>query len=357
MTPAQPVVKCRVQGVPDVADFDDARLEDPVALGRADEVLRRLAGAGARTRMATEKAAGPIASMEPIRPRAIIAAGSEARLLRAMLEATAPVPFVAWPRHGLPGWVGALDLVVVMTPEGGTPSLVGTVHEAVRRGATLLIACPPASSIAEHAVGRATTLLPTGTGDSLAVAVQMLAALARLHLAPEVDPHKVADAMDRVAEDCSPFVDLATNPAKDLALGMADAQMLVWGGSVLAARAARRVAEALRAASGRPALAADAEELLIVLDAARFRDPFADPFEETVTDRRPMLLILDDGLGDESVHVARNRLIAMAEGRDVRVSLVSHHDGSEIERYAALLQTGWFAAAYLDVGLDDGSGR
>lgn len=77
-----------------------------------------------------------------------------------------------------------------------------------------------------------------------------------------------------------------------------------------------------------------------------------------VTDRRPVLLILDDGLGAEAVHVARNRLIAMAEGRDVRVSLITHHDGSEIERYAALLATGWFAAAYLEVGLgEDDDGR
>lgn len=334
-----------------MADFDDSRLEDPAALARADEVLRRVAGAGARIRIEAEKSAGPIASLEPTKPRAIIAVGAEARLVRAMLEPTCPVPFVAWPRHGLPGWVGPLDLVVVMAPEGGSPDLVATVHEGVRRGCMLLIACPPGSAIAEYAGSRATTLLPTCTGDPLAVAVQMFHALSRLGLGPDVDPQQVADAMDKVAEECSPFVDLAINPAKDLALALADAQPLVWGGSVLAARAGRRVAEALRAASGRPALSADAEELLIVLDAARSRDPFEDPFEQVVSDRRPVLLILDDGLGAEAVHVARNRLIAMAEGRDVRVSLISHHDGSEIERYAALLATGWFAAAYLEVGL------
>lgn len=338
-----------------MADFIDSRLEDPVALRRADELLRRLAGAGARVRIEAEKSAQPIASLEPSKPRAVIAAGAEARLIRAMLEPTAPVPFVAWPRHGLPGWVGALDLVVVMVPEGGSPSLVATAREAVRRGCMLLIACPPGSPIAEHAGSRGTTVLPTTTGDSLAIAVQMLTALCQMQVGPEVDPSKVADAMDKVAEECSPFVDLAINPAKDLALGMADAQPLVWGGSVLAARASRRVAEALRAASGRPALTADAGEIEIMIAAAQTRDPFDDPFELSVHDRRPMLLVLDDGLGDETVHVARSRLQGLAELRDVRVSLVRHHDGSELERYAALLQTGWFAAAYLGVGLDDGS--
>ena len=49
----------------------------------------------------------------------------------------------------------------------------------------------------------------------------------------------VADAMDQVATDCSPYADVAENPAKDLAPGLAEAQPLVWGGSVLAARASR----------------------------------------------------------------------------------------------------------------------
>lgn len=332
-------------------EFVDARLEDPDALQRADGVLRRLAGAGARLRIEHEASRDPLCQLEPLRPRAVIAAGTEARLIRAMLEPTCPVPFVAWPRHGLPGWVGPLDLVVVMAPEGGTPELVSIVHEAVRRGCSLIIACPPISPIAEYAGSRATTLLPTSTEDPLAAAALVLSALARLQLGPTVDLLPVADAMDAVAEQCSPFVDLAANPAKDLALAMADAQPLVWGGSVLAARASRRVAEAIRAASGRPALAADAEALLIVLDAAQARDPFADPFEQTVTDRRPMLLVLDDGYGGEAIQVARNRLVAMAEGRDVRVAVVQHQDGSELARYAALLQTGWYAAAYLEIGL------
>lgn len=336
-------------------DFDDSRLEDPAALQRADELLRRLAGAGARVRIEAAESLGPLAALEPLDPRAIIAVGAEARLVRAMLEPTAPVPLVAWPRHGLPGWVGPLDLVVVMAPDGGSPDVVATVHEAVRRGCLILIACPPLSAIAEHAGSRSTTLLPTSTGDSLAAAVQMLGALSRLGLGPDVDPLRVADAMDTVAEECSPFADLAINPAKDLALSLADALPLVWGGSVLAARAARRVAEALRAASGRPALAADAGELGIVLDAATAHDPFADPFLQATTDRRPALLILDDGLGDEAVHAARNRLRGRAEIRDIRVCRISHPDGSEIERYAALLQTGWFAAAYLEVGLDGNS--
>ena len=110
----------------------------------------------------------------------------------------------------------------------------------------------------------------------------MLAGLHEMQLGPEVQPDAVADAMDQVAEDCSPFADVSENPAKDLAMGLADAQPLVWGGSVLAARASRRVAEALRAASGRAALAADADALLPILESA---GP-AGPVRRSVRGRR-----------------------------------------------------------------------
>lgn len=336
-----------------MAVFDDSRLDDPAALTAADPILRRLAEAGARVRRDTADARGPIADLQDLpRPRAVIAAGSEARFIRAMLEPVCPVPFVAWPSHGLPGWVGALDLVVVMASDRAPASLVATVHEAVRRGCHLLIACPEVSTIAEHAGSRATTLLPTATEDPLAAAIVVLDALHHLQLGPQVAPELVADAMDRVAEDCSPYADVSVNPAKDLSLGLADAQPLVWGGSVLAARASRRLAEALRAATGRAALAADADELLTIVEAAVPRDPFADPFTDLGTaDRRPGLVVLDDGNSEAIIRTEHTRLAAAAERNDVRVCPIAHHSGTEVERYASLLQTGMYAAVYLAVGL------
>ncbi len=336
--------------------FDDSSLDDPRALAAADLLLRRLAEAGARVRRETADAVEPILHLGGLqRPRAVIAAGSEARFIRAMLEPVCPVPFVAWPAHGLPGWVGALDLVVVMASDTASAGLVATVHEAVRRGAQLLIACPSSSLIADHAGSSSTILLPTATADPLAAAIITLAALHEMGLGPQVHPESVADAMDQVAAECSPNADLSENPAKDLALGLAEAQPLVWGGSVLAARASRRLAEALRAASGRAALAADADELLPILDSAAPRDPFADPFEDAVSaDRRPCLVLLDDGNSDDLIRRDHTRLAAAAERNDVRVCRIAHSSGSDVERYATLLQTGMFAAVYLSVGLGRG---
>ncbi|WP_028707374.1 SIS domain-containing protein [Propionicicella superfundia] len=331
-------------------DFDDGRLDDPVALTMVDARLRDLASAGARLRIEAEAAQGPIAALtERDRPRAVLALGTEARFLRAVLEPGCPVPFVAWQEPTLPGWVGPLDIVVVL---GAESRLVPSLVEAVRRGCQVILSCPPGAPGGELIDARS-TLLPATTADPLAMAIVMLSALHGVGLAPFVHVQSIADALDGVAEACSVHADLVSNPAKVLASELADALPLVFGTSVLSARAARRVAEGLRSAGGRVALAADARELLPVVEGTPARDLFADPFEEH-TDTAPVLLFLDDGLAEPSVHV--ETLLDAAEARDVRVSRIARSENSAVERYATMLQEGLFAATYLRVGLGRDAG-
>jgi hypothetical protein len=336
--------------------FDESRLDDEAVLSTHDAALRPLAEAGARVRResidASAAAAEAVArSQDQARPRAVIAAGPDSRLLRAVLEPWCPVPFVAWPGPMLPGWAGSLDLVVVLAPDGTDTGTASAVAEAVRRGCQVVVACPPGSLVAEHAAGRWVTLLPTVTRDPLATAVVMLEYLDRVGLGPRADAEVVAEALDAVAIACSPHRDLAVNPAKMLAIALADSTPLVWGGSVLAARAARRVAESIRRASGRTALAGDAEHLLPVLEATKARDVFDDPFTEGGGDLRPMLLVLDDGTEDPVVREQRGRLQAAAAARGVRVETVTTDAATEVARYASLLLSGTYAAAYLRLGL------
>ncbi|MFC6396094.1 SIS domain-containing protein [Luteococcus sanguinis] len=333
-------------------EFDDTRLDDPTALAGIDSHLRQLATAGARIRVAagSTQLDGLADSELGRRPRGLIALGAEARLLRAVLEPQCPVPFVAWTIDGLPGWVGPLDTVVVLASEGSDPDLMSAVAEATRRGANLLVAAQPGSPIAEQAASRSTVLLPVPLADPLATVVVTLSALNRMGLGPQVHPEVVAERADMVAEECSPHRNLAENPAKDLAVALAEAQPLVWGGTVLAARAARRVAESLRRASGRPALAADASALLPVLRGASSRDLFADPADGL----RPVLVVLDDGSDDERVRRERSELLALAERQQVRVCTVAATAAAgDVERYVELLQRGLFGAAYLGLGLVD----
>lgn len=337
--------------------FDESRLDDASVLERHDGPLRRLAESGARVRRemsaaaeATEAAVALSREMQA-RPRAVIAAGPDSRLLRAVLEPWCPVPFVAWPAAGLPGWAGALDLVVVLAPDGHGVGAASAAAEAVRRGCQVVVACPPGSTVADHAAGRWSHILPTSSHDQLATAVVMLEYLEQVTLGPRVDAARVADALDAVAISCSPHRDLAVNDAKMLAIALADTTPIVWGGSVLAARAARRIAESIRRASGRTALAGDAEHLLPVLEAARQRNVFDDPFADEPAELRPMLLVLDDGTEEALVREDRGRLRAAAEARGVRVETLTADEPTEVARYAALSLRGSYGAEYLRTGL------
>jgi Bacterial phospho-glucose isomerase C-terminal SIS domain len=333
-------------------EFDDTALDDPDALAGADAALRHLAEAGARVRQAVNASREAMAALVGApRPRAVVAAGADARLLRAVLEPWCPVPFVAWPGPSLPGWAGALDLVVVIAPGAHSPEAASAAAEAVRRGCGLLVAAPTSSPLAEASASRSTVLLPSHTTDVLAVAVVALQALHALGLGPEVDAEEVAAALVNTALKCGPGSDLSGNPAKDIAMLLADATPLVWGGSVLAARAGRRFAEALRKASGRAALAADGQHLLPLLTAAPQKDIFADPFDSGPAERRPVLLVLDDGTEDPAIRIRRSRLLAEAESNGVRYRVLDHHEGGPVSRYAALHAMGQYVALYLGLGL------
>lgn len=332
-------------------EFDDARLEQPGLV--EDEHLRLLAEAGARVRRAC--LSEPLGSLERAdRPRGILVLGAEARLVRAVLEPVCPVPFLAWPGPALPAWVGPLDLVVVLGGNDAQPWEVACTHEAARRGATLIVAAPESSRLAAAGSSHTTTLIPMTESDPMAAAVAVLELLGLLGLGPTVNPGHVADAADLVAQACSPARELGSNPAKDLALGLADSLPLVWGGTTLAGRASRRIAEAFRRASGRPALAADAEELETILRAVTPRDTFSDPFESS-GELMPTLLLLDEDKVPERLFEVPRRLTAIADAVGVRVRRISSGDSTltsnDVESYVTLLQHGRYAAAYLRVGL------
>lgn len=343
--------------------FDESRLDDERVLAAHDAPLRHLAESGARVRLTAAEQAGDPSSERSGdqgghgQPRAVVAAGPDARLLRAVLEPWCPVPFVAWPAPSLPGWAGSLDLVVVLAPDGNDHQAASTVAEAVRRGCQVVVACPPGSLVAEHAAGRWVTVLPARPGDQLATAVVVLEHLHDAGLGPSADPEAVAASLDLVAISCSPHRDIAVNPAKAGAIAVADAQVLLWGGSVLAARAARRIAEAVRRTSRSSALAADAEHLVPILEAASPRSVFDDPVEDGAP-ARPVLVVLDDGGSDELATARRRELEQLATSRGVRVDLLSTDlvpeltgtASTEVARYAALVLLGRYSAAYLGLG-------
>jgi hypothetical protein len=330
--------------------FDDSRLDDAAVMRGLEPTLRSLADWGAQVRRASAGAETPSPQDQPSRPRAVVAAGRDGRLLRTVMEPTCPVPFVAWPHPGLPGWAGPLDLCVALSVTGSEPETLGLVNEALRRGSDVVAACPPESPLEDLVSGRGTVLAASAT-EPLCLAVPLLRVLHHRGLGPDVEPEPVADVLDEVALRCAPTQPTGENSAKELALVVADSVPIVWGGSALAARAARRVAEQLRVASGRPAVAGDESQVVPLLSRAPQRDIFADPLLDDDVAVRPTLVLLDDGADNEASEQARERVQEAASRADVPVHTLTATEGPQIARFGSLLLTGAFGAAYLAAAL------
>ncbi|WP_300682131.1 SIS domain-containing protein [Nocardioides sp.] len=335
--------------------FDEARLDDAAVLGTADLRLRGLAESGARVRREATAVAEVLAHLPERlreRPRAVILIGSGARLVELAGAISAPVPMVVWRGVGLPGWVGALDLVLAVAPDGGDPELALTLAEASRRGCRVVASAPESSILADHVSGADSVLLPVATADAFAVGVAALDFLAALRLTAPPGVQEIADVLDRVALECTPFREFSLNPAKLCSIALSESVPLVWGGSVLAADAARQVAVLLRRAAGRPALSGDADGLLPILEATRVASIFDDPIEDGLA-ARPALLLLDEGVEHASspaLLAERRALVGSADARTIRVEVISAESGGALARYAHLLLSGRYAAEYLHLG-------
>src|SRR5262249_12498282 len=132
---------------PDMTIEAIERLDDPGSLSALDQagMLRAVATSGAQGRasLAAVQEASPERLSLHTRPRAVVVAGMggsgvSGDVLAALTSATSPVPVVVHRGYGLPGWVGAADLVMAVSCSGGTAETLSSAVEAARRGARLV---------------------------------------------------------------------------------------------------------------------------------------------------------------------------------------------------------------------------
>jgi glucose/mannose-6-phosphate isomerase len=130
-----------------VTGLDEQLLDDVAALEAGDpsQMLRAVASSAAQIRMAVTSAAeaGLDAVRELGRPRAIVVAGMggsgiSGDVLVAVTGQASPVPLIVHRGYGLPGWVGAADLVVSVSCSGSTEETLSATDEAIRRGTPLV---------------------------------------------------------------------------------------------------------------------------------------------------------------------------------------------------------------------------
>jgi hypothetical protein len=354
--------------------LDDALLTDPLALAGVDTagVLRASATAGAQVRSAAEGAldAG-LDRLSGSRPRALVllrrpgASRAAADLLIAQLGPGTPMPVV--PVDTVPTWIGPLDLLVAHTADGNDAELADGIALAVRRGAEVVLSAPGDGPVASAGAGRVRLVEPrvrVSAGldlpQALAVGLATLAALELLDVPLRGGLEPLADALDAEAERNQPGHEPFLNPAKSLALRLAEHVPLLWGVDRLATAVAGHAADALAVHAGVVAhagylpAAAAATGLVAGLnrgasEADIFRDPFDDPDGPAALPPRLVLLATgEDDPGQASLRLT-GRMWPNAD-------LV--HPVDEVPREAAhapLLRAGVlatrFAAAAIYLGL------
>jgi hypothetical protein len=293
-----------------------------------------------------------------------------------------PVPVLVHRSAGVPGWVGAADVVIAVSGSGRSPEALAAADAAARRGARLVAIGPPDTELQSVAERARAPFIPVPRRAparasiwSLTVPVMFAARALNLVKLAEADLAETATRLDADAERCRPSAESFVNPAKSLALDLANSVPVVWGSSPLAAVAARRFADTLSANARYPVVAGALGEAgrgsVGLIDgvygglAEADRDIFADPedWEENAATRLRVVLLRDGGLTEndgsdpEPTELEERRAEALQESagrRAVRVSVLTAEGASPLERLASLIAVPDFASIYLAMahGLD-----
>jgi len=335
-----------------LADRIDA-LDDPDALAAADPagMLRDVAGAGAQLREAafTSAEVDTAGVLEGLRPRSVVIVGMGGSaiagdVLAAVAGVTAPVPIHVHRGFGLPGWVGAADLVIGVSCSGRTEETLSAVEEAVRRGAPLVGVGAAESPLAElvHA-GRGVVFgVPVGRMPRASIWALSAPALVvgdRVGAArvARADIDAAADTLDEWTERCKPAKDAFLNPAKNLATALAGRVPLIWGTSPVAAvaayRGAAQLAENAKSAAVHGSLPEAGHNQVVALDAA------------DAADRLAVVLLRDT---EEHPQVARraDAVRAIADARGVPVHELRAEGEHPLPRLASLVALVDFTSVY-----------
>lgn len=184
----------------------------------------------------------------------------------------------------------------------------------------------------------------------------------------------VADRLDESAEACRPSSEAFVNPAKVLAVRLAETVPVVLGegdlGGVAAHRAASMLARTARLPATAGALPDAASQVVATFDGPftagggagvmgvdRERDIFADPFLDGPAQPQLGLLLLRDAAGPIRTPEEADRaalvdgVVATAEDAGVRVLTVTADAGPPLVRLAGLVAITDFTATYLAIGL------
>lgn len=376
--------------------LDTELLDDPERLETIDArgSLRALASAGAQVRRSVVHAQE--AGIERVgrgeRPRAVLVAslggsGIVAEILDVLAETGSPVAVTDRRNAPLPGWVGPLDLVIAVSLSGRARGPVALAAEAARRGAELLTVGAAESPLAQICADARGVHVPVPSDDlssrtalwSLITPVLLGAKATGVIELPDKVLDETADALDGQADACRPASESFVNPAKVLAVDLAETVPVLLGDGDLTGVAAERAAAMLARTARMPAtsgvLPDAASQVVACFDGplsggSRFgvgtgpgggRDIFADPYLDGAQAAPLGLLMFRDLVPDQGqgqvdpVEATRHNLaqavVEQASEAGVRVMEVRAEPGHELVRLAGMIALTDYMATYIALGL------
>jgi glucose/mannose-6-phosphate isomerase len=363
-----------------MTEFDLDRLDDVAGLAEADpqDMLRAVATSAAQVRAsltATREASLGSLAFDS-RPRAIIVSGMggsgiSGEVLAATAGMKSPIPIVVHRGYGLPGWVGAADLVIAVSCSGTTVETMSAATEASRRGARLLgVGSTDSALEAQCLTGGGSFVAITKElsprSSMWALTVPLLVVASRFGLldlgADDRTLESAAVQLESSAALCGPERESFVNPAKTLAAELAGSLPMVWGsgqvGPVAALRAVSQLAENAKSPAIVGALPEAHHNQVVAFDG-----PLAggssddDLFRDRVEDEEPFrlrLIVMRDDADDELAAARADVSAEIATSRGIPVTVLSAQGDSAVERLASLVGLVDYASVYLGLacGLD-----
>jgi len=328
-------------------EVDDDRLDNLEAIASVDaqQMLRAVATSAAQVRRGVTAAQD--AALDALRgddrPRAVVVAGMGGSgiagdVLAALAAPSSPAPVVVHRGPGLPGWVGAADLVIAVSCSGSTAETLSATDEAVRRGARLIGVSASDSPLSgrclqAHAPHVAVVPELSPRSSFWALATPVAIACARLSLvdlgAKDDALEAAATRLETIAEACRPDRESFVNPAKTLALEFAGSLPMAWGAGQMGAVAAYRFACQLAENAKQPAVSGALPEAhhnqVVTFDGSLAggsseQDLFRDRVDDDQPLRLRLLLLHDD---DELATTERVEASAdLADARGIPVTVL-----------------------------------
>jgi glucose/mannose-6-phosphate isomerase len=356
------------------------RLDHVAAMSECDphDMLRAVATSAAQVRAsltATREASLRSVAVDT-RPRAVVVVGMggsgiSGDVLAAIAGHRCPVPIMVHRGYGLPGWVGAADLVIAVSCSGSTAETLTGAAEAARRGARLLGIGAPDSALEVQCLTGHGSYIPVAMELSprsslWALVVPSLVVASRFGLV-DLGPDEewleaTAVRLETVAGFSGPDRESFLNPAKLMATELAGTLPMVWGsgpvGGVAALRAACQLAENAKLPAIVGVLPEANHNQVVSFDgpfaAASADDDDDNLFRDRVDDESPVrlrLLLLRDDDGDELTARRADVSAEIAESRGLKVTTLRAEGDSPVERLASLIGLVDFASVYLGLAL------